>query len=201
MPALIRHDAERAVVKQYQEVESSKYRSQTRVKTEGDDRYSKSSFINSWVEQVVKESKLYSSTIENTIPHETETIPGCPNTLCSEFFSIPKTSESGEGQSISSFISKPNDTNYTLALEGYYMFSEEYHLHQELPDKARTNLWKTRPKRLDLDIPRQIQVSARRLRNASEDMANSNIGKIIFPFLSNSPDQRCVSKNVEWTEL
>lgn len=55
MTALICQDAD------YGEVESY---------WEKDDQYSKSSFISSWVEQVVRESKLYFSTMKKTNLYE-----------------------------------------------------------------------------------------------------------------------------------
>ncbi|MCJ1342410.1 hypothetical protein MMC31_000593 [Peltigera leucophlebia] len=192
MAALVRHDADRRVVKRYQEVEDSEHPPQKGVRPEGDDRYSKFRFINSWVEQVVKEAKLYSFNREK-IPLKTQKIPGYPNTPCLECLS-------DEDQSVSS-TSRANDTNYTRALESYYMFSDEYDPPQELLDKVRAILWKTRPKQLDPDTARQIQKSARTLRQASEDMVSSTIGKDLFPFLFTTPDQLRVSKNIEWTEV
>lgn len=81
------------------------------------------------------------------------------------------------------------------------MFCGEYDPPQELLDRVRTILWRPRLKTLDLDTARQIQTSARTLRQASEDMVTSTIGKDLFPFLFNSPDQLlCVSQKSEWTD-
>lgn len=120
----------------------------------GDDPYSKSSFITSWVDQVVNESDLY-PTIGETNLHETKTILGCPN-IPSEFSSMPNANESEADQSFSSSTSKPNDTSYTAALEGYYMFCNEYYPPKELLDVATTILCKNRPEHLDSDTARKI---------------------------------------------
>ncbi|KAL9127164.1 MAG: hypothetical protein Q9217_003897 [Psora testacea] len=207
--ALIWRDSDWRIVKRRGESEVSGNGQQKRGKLEGNNLFSKPNSVTSWVEQVARESSLRSTTTDETISQQILTIPDYPEHLCPESFSMSRNlREPDDGQSNigtetdqnTASTSRPNDTSYTLTLEGYRMFTDEYDPPKELLEAVKAILWKPRNERLDLGTALQICQNAHRLRKASEDVVSSTIGPDLFPFLFKAPDKLCVSKNTEWTE-
>lgn len=163
----------------------------------GNDPYSKSSFITFWVDNVVRKSNLYPTIIRETNLHKTKTFLGCPKRP-SESSRMPNESEAD--QSFFSSTLKPNDTSYTAALEGYFMFYNVYNLPKELLDAATNILYRKQPKHLDSIKVCWIQWKFSNFRQAFKEVVCTTLGNELFPFLFDAPKELSVSINTKLTD-